>query len=201
MDCSLSGSSVPGILQARILEWAVIPFSRGSSWSRNWTQIFCIAGRFFTDWATRETKNTGVDSLFLLQGIFLIQESNWGHLHCRRILYQLSYQGIPCALLVRSKLVQPLWKTLWRVSPKLKTEVSSSSETSEGNTNSNSKRRLYPHVHYNTIYNSQDEKEPKYLSKNEWIKKTWYICKRVWFSHKKERNPAICDNMDRPWRH
>ena len=38
-------------------------------------------------------KNTGVGSLSLLQGIFLTQESNWGLLHCRRILYQLSYQG------------------------------------------------------------------------------------------------------------
>ena len=38
-------------------------------------------------------KNTGVGSLFLLQGIFPIQESNWGLLHCRWILYQLSYQG------------------------------------------------------------------------------------------------------------
>ena len=38
-------------------------------------------------------RNTGVGSLFLLQGIFLPQESNQGLLHCRRILYQLSYQG------------------------------------------------------------------------------------------------------------
>ena len=40
-------------------------------------------------------KNTGVGSLFLLQGIFPIQESNWGLLHCRRILYQLSHKGSP----------------------------------------------------------------------------------------------------------
>ena len=38
-------------------------------------------------------KNTGVGSLSLLQRIFLTQESNWGLLHCRQILYQLSYQG------------------------------------------------------------------------------------------------------------
>ena len=38
-------------------------------------------------------QNTGVGSLSLLQGIFLTQESNWGLLHCRRILYQLSYGG------------------------------------------------------------------------------------------------------------
>ena len=46
MDCSLPGSSVHGILQARILEWVFIPFSRGHSWPRDWTQVFCIAGRF-----------------------------------------------------------------------------------------------------------------------------------------------------------
>ena len=40
-------------------------------------------------------QNTGVGSLFLLQGIFSTQESNWGLLHCRQILYQLNYQGSP----------------------------------------------------------------------------------------------------------
>ena len=38
----------------RILEWVAYPFSRGSSQSRNWTRVFCIAGRFFTSWAARE---------------------------------------------------------------------------------------------------------------------------------------------------
>ena len=54
MDCNLLGSSVHGILQARILEWASISSSRGSSWPRNQAQISCTAGRFFTHWATRE---------------------------------------------------------------------------------------------------------------------------------------------------
>ena len=54
MDCSLPGSSVHEILQARILEWVAIPFSRGSSWPRDWTWVSCIAGRCFTIWATRE---------------------------------------------------------------------------------------------------------------------------------------------------
>ena len=54
MDCSPPGSSVLGILQARILEWVAVPFSRGSSWPWDWTQVSCIAGRFFTIWATRE---------------------------------------------------------------------------------------------------------------------------------------------------
>ena len=44
MACSPPGSSVHGTLQARILEWVVIPFSRGSSWPRKKTQVSCIAG-------------------------------------------------------------------------------------------------------------------------------------------------------------
>ena len=54
MDCSPPGSPAHGILQARILEWVAIPFSRGSSWSRDRTQVSCITGKFFTIRATRE---------------------------------------------------------------------------------------------------------------------------------------------------
>ena len=54
MDYNLPGSSVHGILQTRILEWVAVPFSRGSSWPRNGTQVSCIAGRFITVWPTRE---------------------------------------------------------------------------------------------------------------------------------------------------
>ena len=54
IDCGPPGSSVHGISQARILEWVVIFFSRGSSQTRDQTQVSHIAGRFFTDWATRE---------------------------------------------------------------------------------------------------------------------------------------------------
>ena len=46
--CIPPGSFVHGILQARILEWVAIPFSRGSSRPRDRAQVFCIAGRFFT---------------------------------------------------------------------------------------------------------------------------------------------------------
>ena len=54
MDCSLSGSSVHGIFQARVLEWIAISFPRGSSRPRNRTQVSHIAGRHFTVWATKE---------------------------------------------------------------------------------------------------------------------------------------------------
>ena len=49
MDCSSPDSSVHGIFQARILEWAAISSSRGSSWLRDWTHVSCISclvGRF-----------------------------------------------------------------------------------------------------------------------------------------------------------
>ena len=54
MDCNLPGASVQGILQARVLEWVAISFSRGSSWLRDQTHVSCIAGRFFISWPTRE---------------------------------------------------------------------------------------------------------------------------------------------------
>ena len=57
MDCSLPGSSVRGIFQARVLEWVAISFFRGSSQPRNWTQVSCIAGRCLTVWATREASS------------------------------------------------------------------------------------------------------------------------------------------------
>ena len=52
-DCSLSGSSVHGIGQARILEFVAILFSRGSSLARDQNWVSCIADGFFTVWATR----------------------------------------------------------------------------------------------------------------------------------------------------
>ena len=56
-DCSSPGSSVHGILQARILEWVAMPFSRGSSQPMDQTWVSCSAGGFFTIWATREDHN------------------------------------------------------------------------------------------------------------------------------------------------
>ena len=58
MDCGPPGSSVHGILQAKILEWVTIPFSRGSSWPRDRTWVSHVASRFFTVWSTREVSST-----------------------------------------------------------------------------------------------------------------------------------------------
>ena len=79
----------------QILEWVATPFSRESSKPR-------IEPRFPTLWADSlsaelqgKPKNSGMGSLSLLQWTFPTQELNQGLLHCRRILYQLSYEGSP----------------------------------------------------------------------------------------------------------
>ena len=56
IGCSPPGSSVHEILQAGTLEWVAIPFFRASSQPRDQTQVSCITGRFFTNWATTDTK-------------------------------------------------------------------------------------------------------------------------------------------------
>ena len=56
VDCSPPGPFIHGILQARIPEGVAIPLLRGSSQPRDWTQVCCIAGRFFSSWATREAQ-------------------------------------------------------------------------------------------------------------------------------------------------
>ena len=69
VDCSPPGSSVHGILQARILVLVAIPFSRGSSWSRAQTPVSyfsCIAGRFFIVWATWEAPSQASTTTDLL---------------------------------------------------------------------------------------------------------------------------------------
>ena len=95
MDCSSPGSSVHGDSPARVLQWVAIPFSRGSSQPRDWTQVSCIAADSLPSEPPGKHKNTGVDSLSLLQGTFPTQESNQGLQDCRRIFYQLSYQESP----------------------------------------------------------------------------------------------------------
>ena len=116
MDCSLQGSSMHGIFQARMLEWVAISFSKGSSQPWDPTPVSRISVRRFTIWATKEAhgsrsvvsdslrphglwnspgQNTGVGNLFLLQGIFLTQGLNPGLPHCTWILYQLSHEGNP----------------------------------------------------------------------------------------------------------
>ena len=62
MGCSPPGSSVYGIVQAGILEWAAMPSSRGSSWPRDQTWVSCITGRHFTVWATRKVQASNLEA-------------------------------------------------------------------------------------------------------------------------------------------
>ena len=90
MNCSLPGSSFHGILQARILGWVAVFFSKSCSvvsYSLQPHGLYC-------PWNS-PGQNTGVGSLSLLQGIFPTQGSKPGLLHCRWILYQLSHKGSP----------------------------------------------------------------------------------------------------------
>ena len=74
MEHSLPGSFVRGILQARMLEWVAILFSRGSSQPTYQTWIFCIADRFFTIWATREVHEGPNFSIFFFIKFLLLSD-------------------------------------------------------------------------------------------------------------------------------
>ena len=74
LDCSPPGSSVHEVFQARILEWVAIPFPRGSSQPRDWTQVSLSVGRFLTSWATREAQRSSGNPV---SRSFLPRVSTW----------------------------------------------------------------------------------------------------------------------------
>ena len=83
------------ILQARVLERVALLSSRRYSQPRNQTQASRLQVDSFLSESPEKPKNTGVSSLSLLQGNFQANSRNRGFLHCRQILYQLSYLGSP----------------------------------------------------------------------------------------------------------
>ena len=113
MDCSLPGSSVHGIFQARILEWVTILFSRESSWPRDKTQVSRIAGRFFTIWDTREapfswknnskTKNKHSKTCF--GWLWISVRSPHRKVGLRKHIFQL----IHSAIYIHRKLNRTIW--------------------------------------------------------------------------------------------
>ena len=92
---------VHGILQARILDGESFPSPGDLPNPGIEPRYPTLRAESLPAEPQGKPKNTGVGSLSLLQGIFLTQESNWGLLHCRQILYQLSYP-LTCALVIRT---------------------------------------------------------------------------------------------------
>ena len=76
MDCNPPGSSLHGTLQARILDWVAILFSRGTSWLRDQIQVSCISGRFFKFHITEECQRLLVFTQFLTHPLFFNIESS-----------------------------------------------------------------------------------------------------------------------------
>ena len=76
MECGSPGSSVHGILQARMLEWVAIPFSRRSYRPRDRTWVSCITGRFFTVWTTREAHDL-MHCILMDQILWQIRKGTW----------------------------------------------------------------------------------------------------------------------------
>ena len=107
MDCSLPGSSIHGIFQAIVLEWVAIPFSRGSSWPRDWTLVSCIIDRRFNIWATREL-------LFIL-GLYKIKRFTKPSLVCSKIFScGLGFCQYVCGCgRVGTFLIKPFWWTCY----------------------------------------------------------------------------------------
>ena len=99
MDCNLPGSSVHGILQAKILGWFAMHSPRGSSQPRDWTQVSLTVRRILY-----HLRHQG--SPRILQWIAYpfsrgrSPGSNQDFTHCRQILYQLSYQGSHMSLYI-----------------------------------------------------------------------------------------------------
>ena len=111
MDCSTPGSSVHEILQARILEWVAISFSRGSSQLRDWTWVSCTVGGFFTNWATRQN-----DYYKEVQGTSLAVWWFRLHLHCRGhgLHSWLGNWDSTCHMMWPAKIKKSMNKKCWR---------------------------------------------------------------------------------------
>ena len=139
-------TSVHGNLQARILMRVAISYFRGSSWHRGRTQFSCIAGRFFTIWATRE-----------------VQSSHMQQLNSK----------VPCSFLIYlyqvCKLVQSLGKSVWKCLKIFKctycliSKSTSNSVEVHRDTQIWAQKYLYKDIHWN----------PACLSIRKWLKKKW----------------------------
>ena len=87
--------TVHGILRARILEWVAFPSPGDLPIPRTESRSPTLQTDSLSAEPQGKPQKTGGGNISLLQQIFPTQESNWAFLHCRQILYQLSYQGNP----------------------------------------------------------------------------------------------------------
>ena len=86
LNYNAPGFLVQRILMAKILEWIVIPFSSGSPWHRDWTQVSSITCRFFTIWANREALYVEFNSVQFSRSV--VSGSLW--------VYGLQHTRLPC---------------------------------------------------------------------------------------------------------
>ena len=108
----------------------------------------------------------------------------------------------PCILL-KGKLVMPLWKTLWKFFKKLKVELPYEPAISllgihSKKQHTNSRRCMHPNVHSSIIYNCKIRKWLKCPPTGEWMKRCGMCIIWITFSYRKEWTFAICSNMDGP---
>ena len=108
--CSPPGFSVHGVLQARILEWIAIHFSRGTSQPGDWTLVSCITGKFFTVWAPGTTGEIRVLFLcMMLENVlycsFTCSCPVLQHYLLKRLSFPIMYSCLLCGRLVNYKCV------------------------------------------------------------------------------------------------
>ena len=108
MDYSPPGSSIYGILQARVLEWVAICFSRGSSRPRDRTWVSCIVGRRFTIWATREIQSLVITWSEKFIWLHKFQIFNQKQLLWATGFFTLKY-GILCISILCIQCITILW--------------------------------------------------------------------------------------------
>ena len=98
VDCSLPGSSICGVFQARVLEWVAISFSRGSSRPRDWTWVSCIVGRCFTIWAILIWTSFNVFTEFVTLLLLLLMFCFFSHKACGILAPRPGIEPTPHAL-------------------------------------------------------------------------------------------------------
>ena len=109
MDCSLQGSSVHGYSPGKNTGMGCHALLQGIFPTQRWNPGLTLQADSLLSEPPGKPKNSRVDSLSLLQGSFLTQVSNWGVLHYREILYQLSYQGRPAGSSVHDRSPFSYW--------------------------------------------------------------------------------------------